>query len=404
MTSNSNSCTDGQGVCHWTPDCKYDYCVKESDLHPPHINENNQQPALVKQLGFLDRFLALWIFLAMIVGVLIGYYVPNVQPAFATVQFGSVSVPIAIGLLLMMYPVLCKVQYERLHSILSDKGIWVQVLVSVFINWVIGPIVMTGFAWATLFDLPGFRTGVIMVGIARCIAMVLIWNHLSGGDADYCAILVAINSILQIALYSAYSILFINIVPSWFGAPVNHSVNIDIWPVAQSVLIYLGIPLLAGIITRFSLRWLKGDTWYKLKFLPHFEPLALIGLLYTITVMFANQGHEIIDNIGSVFRVMVPMVMYFIVMFFVPFFILKAIGFPYELVATQCFTAASNNFELAIAVAVGTYGIKSEQALAATVGPLIEVPVLLLLVYGSLYLKKKMNWKTQSRKCGEEHP
>ncbi|KAF7720385.1 hypothetical protein EC973_009572, partial [Apophysomyces ossiformis] len=204
--------------------------------------------------------------------------------------------------------------------------------------------------------------------------MVLIWNHLAGGDANYCAILVAINSILQIALYSPYSVLFINLVPSWFGAPIDRSIHTDIWPIAQSVLIYLGIPLLAGIITRFSLRWLKGEQWYDFTFIPHFAPLALVGLLYTIVVMFANQGHEIIAHIGSVFRVMVPMVMYFLVMFFVPFFVLKAIGFEYAMVVTQSFTAASNNFELAIAVAVGAYGIQSEQALAATVGPLIEVP------------------------------
>jgi ACR3 family arsenite transporter len=227
--------------------------------------------------------------------------------------------------------------------------------------------------------------------------MVLIWNTLAGGDSDYCAILVAINSILQIALFSPYAVLFINIVPSWFGAPVDTAINVDIWPVAQSVLIYLGIPLVAGIITRFSLRWLKGDEWYNNTFLPHFGPFALIGLLYTIIVMFANQGHHIIENIGSVFRVAVPLFCYFIIMFFVTFFVLKRIcKFPYELVVTQSFTAGSNNFELAIAVAVGTYGIDSEQALAATIGPLIEVPVLVLLVYVTLFMKKRYAWMTQT--------
>ncbi|KAI8332080.1 arsenical-resistance protein [Chlamydoabsidia padenii] len=311
----------------------------------------------------------------MVVGVLIGYYVPNVQPAFATVSFGSVSVPIAIGLLVMMYPILCKVQYERLYSILSDRAVWVQMLISLGLNWVIGPIVMTGLAWATLPDLPGFRTGVVMVGLARCIAMVMIWNQLSGGDSNYCAILVAVNSILQIALFSPYALLFINIIPSWFGAHQEESIQqLSIWPVAQSVLIYLGIPLVAGVVTRFSLRRLKGSQWYDSVFLPHFGPLALIGLIYTIVVMFANQGHNIIDNIGSVCRVAVPLFVYFIIMFFLTFFTLWFMGLDYSLIVTQAFTAGSNNFELAIAVSVSTFGINSDQALAATIGPLIEVP------------------------------
>ncbi|KAI9304579.1 arsenical-resistance protein [Cunninghamella echinulata] len=332
----------------------------------------------------------------MIVGVIIGYFVPNVQHSFETVQFGSVSVPIAIGLLVMMYPVLCKVQYEQLPMILSDRRVWFQILISIVSNWIIGPIIMTALAWATLPDLPGFRTGVIMVGLARCIAMVMIWNQLAGGDPNYCAILVAINSILQIALFSPYAVLFINVIPSWFGATTSSgSADIDnlIWPVAQSVLIYLGIPLIAGIITRFSLRKLKGSTWYDQIFLPHFGPLALIGLIYTIIVMFANQGRHIIENIGSVCRVAVPLFVYFIIMFFLTFFILKAMGVDYTLIVTQAFTAGSNNFELAIAVAIGTYGIASEQALAATIGPLIEVPVLLALVHVSLLFKRKLNWK-----------
>jgi ACR3 family arsenite transporter len=233
--------------------------------------------------------------------------------------------------------------------------------------------------------------------------MVLIWNTLSGGDSDYCAILVAINSLLQIALFSPYAVLFINTIPSWFGAPVDKTIHIDIWPVAQSVLIYLGIPLVGGAITRYSLRWLKGDSWYNNTFVPHFSPLTLIGLIYTIIVMFANQGHHIIENIGSVFRVAVPLVCYFMIMFFIPFFALKAI-FPYELVVTQSFTAGSNNFELAIAVAVGTWGINSEQALAATIGPLIEVPVLIVLVYITLYLKKKLNWKKDNKDIEEYFP
>ncbi|KAI8061530.1 arsenical-resistance protein [Gilbertella persicaria] len=377
-------------VCYKTDECKFDYCTNYQE------EISQKETALMKKLGFLDRFLVVWILLAMIIGVIIGYFAPHVQESFETVQFGSVSVPIAVGLLVMMYPVLCKIQYERLHIILNDRKIWIQILVSLGINWIIGPIVMTGLAWACLPDLPGFRTGVVMVGLARCIAMVLIWNTLAGGDSDYCAILVAINSILQIALFSPYAMLFINIVPSWFGAPTDTAINVDIWPVAQSVLIYLGIPLLAGIITRYSLRWIKGDRWYNDVFLPHFGPLALVGLIYTIIVMFANQGHHIIANIGSVFRVAVPLFCYFVIMFFVPFFVLKMF-FSYEFVVTQSFTAGSNNFELAIAVAVGTYGINSEQALAATIGPLIEVPVLVVFVYATLYMKKKLHWKQDER-------
>ncbi|KAJ8657261.1 arsenical-resistance protein [Lichtheimia ornata] len=387
-----------QEVCYETPTCKFDYCVKRPDyvamqLTSAEANEKSVHAgALVRQLSFLDRFLVLWILIAMIVGVVIGYYVPSVQTAFQTVQFHSVSVPIAVGLLVMMYPVLCKVQYERLPSILVTRQVWVQIGISVFINWIIGPIIMTALAWATLPDLPGFRTGVVMVGLARCIAMVLIWNHLADGDADYCALLVAINSILQIALFSPYSVLFINIIPSWFGASIDSAIHVDVEPVAISVLIYLGIPLAAGAVTRFTLMGLFGRKWYENKFLPWVGPWALIGLLYTIIVMFANQGHQIIDNIGSVFRVAVPLFVYFVIMFFIPFFVLKRIGIPYELVVTQAFTAGSNNFELAIAVAVGTYGIHSEQALAATIGPLIEVPVLLCLTYVALLFRNKLQW------------
>lgn len=224
-------------------------------------------------------------------------------------------------------------------------------------------------------DTARFSVGIgIPIQFFRCIAMVLIWNQLAGGDGDYGAMLVAINAILQIALFSPYAMLFVNIVPSWFGAPMDKSINVDIWPVAQSVLIYLGIPLAAGIITRYSLIWSFGRPWYERSFVPVISPFALIGLIYTIIVMFANQGHQIIEEIGPVFRVAVPLFVYFILMFFIPFFFLKAIGMSYEMVVIQSFTASSNNFELAIAVAVGTYGVHSKQALGATVGPLIEVP------------------------------
>ncbi|CAO3677348.1 unnamed protein product [Umbelopsis vinacea] len=373
--------------CLKSDECNYDYCYVET------IDKDVEAKDLLHKLSFIDRFLALWIVLAMVVGVLIGYYVPGVQPAFATVEFSSVSVPIAIGLLVMMYPVLCKLQYEQLPIIFKKREIWIQIALSFVLNWVIGPILMTGLAWATLFDLEGYRTGVIMVGMARCIAMVLIWNQIAAGNADYCAILMVVNSVLQIALYSPLCVLFINIVPTWFGGHVDAQIALEMWPVVQSVLIYLGIPLAAGFLTRVILVRLTSLHWYETCFLPRIGPLALIGLLYTIVVMFANQGHHIVDNIGSVFRVMVPMFCYFILMFFGTFFICRAMGFPYAQAVTQSFTAGSNNFELAIAVAVGVYGINSDQALAATIGPLIEVPVLLILSYVSLWMKKKLQWK-----------
>ncbi|KAI8365946.1 arsenical-resistance protein [Radiomyces spectabilis] len=380
--------------CYITNDCKHSYCVPYTQLD--RAPEVQTASSLIRQLGILDRFLVLWILIAMVVGVVIGYFVPGVQQSFETVQFGSVSVPIAVGLLVMMYPVLCKVQYERLPKILSDKAVWYQILISIGLNWIVGPIIMTALAWGTLPDLPGFRNGVVMVGLARCIAMVMIWNDLAGGDADYCAILVAINAILQIALFSPYAILFITIVPSWFGYS-DDSMHVEIWPVAQSVLIYLGIPLLAGVITRFSLCAWKGKHWYEHVFLARVGSLALLGLLYTILVMFANQGHNIIEHIGSVARVAVPLVVYFNLMFFITFFALKAFGVKYAFVVTQAFTAASNNFELAIAVAIGTYGIASEEALAATIGPLTEVPVLLLLVYVAIYSRSKLSWKEDTK-------
>jgi len=346
---------------------------------------------IIPRLGFIDKYLAIWIILAMAVGIILGYFVPSIQTAFETIQLNSVSVPIAIGLLVMMYPVLCKVQYELIPKILSTLRVWVQIGVSIFFNWIVGPIVMTALAWATLPDLPGYRTGLVMVGLARCIAMVLIWNQLAGGDSDYCAILVAINSFMQIALYSPYAVFFCNVVPSWFGATVT-SVELSASVVAQSVLIYLGIPLAAGIITRFVLRYSKGHEWYTKKFLPYFGPVALLGLLYTIIVMFAFQGRHIIANIGSVCRVAVPMLLYFGIMFFATFFFTRWMHFPYEYVVTQSFTAGSNNFELAIAVAVAVFGVKSDEALAATIGPLIEVPVLLILVYVALAFKKRLSW------------
>ncbi|KAG2189344.1 hypothetical protein INT44_004486 [Umbelopsis vinacea] len=378
--------------CWKTEQCNYDYCIVKPEDGDEAQNTDKSVSNLLRELSFVDRFLAVWIILAMVIGVLIGYYVPGVQPAFATVEFSSVSVPIAVGLLVMMYPVLCKLQYEELPRIFSQRAIWYQLGLSIILNWLVGPILMTCLAWATLPDLEGYRTGVIMVGVARCIAMVLIWNQIAKGNAEYCAILMVVNSVLQIALYSPVCYLFINIVPTWFGGHVDAEIQLEMWPVIQSVLIYLGIPLGAGFLTRVILVRLTSKHWYETRFLPRIGPFALIGLLYTIIVMFANQGHHIVANIGSVFRVMVPMVCYFIIMFFGTFFLARALKYQYAEAVTQAFTAGSNNFELAIAVAVSVYGINSDQALAATIGPLIEVPVLLILSYLCLIFEHRLQW------------
>lgn len=274
--------------CWKTEQCNYDYCLVKPEDPDEAQDPNESVSKLLHQLSFVDRFLALWIILAMVIGVLIGYYVPGVQPAFATVEFSSVSVPIAIGLLVMMYPVLCKLQYEQLPYIFSQRAIWIQLALSLVLNWLVGPILMTCLAWATLPDLEGYRTGVIMVGVARCIAMVLIWNQIARGNAEYCAILMVVNSILQIALYSPICYLFINIVPTWFGGHVDAQIRLEMWPVVQSVLIYLGIPLAAGFLTRVILVKLISKRWYETKFLPHIGPFALIGLLYTIIVMVSS--------------------------------------------------------------------------------------------------------------------
>nr|ADP20965.1 arsenite transporter [Pteris vittata] len=338
---------------------------------------------LFKQLSLLDRYLYVWIFIVMAVSIIFGYYVKGVKKAFQVAEITSVSLPIAIGLWVMMYPVLCKVQYEILGGVLRQAGSLKTISLSVVLNWVVGPALMTGLAWATLPDLPDFRTGVILVGIARCIAMVLIWNDLAKGDADYCAILVAINSILQIILFTPVALLYLKVVSRGKGFHVSS------WTVAKSVLLFLGVPLAAGVLTRLILMNAFGRKWYESKFLRFIGPWALIGLLYTIFVMFSIQAHQIVDNIGHVVRVAVPLLLYFGILFFGSLGICRWMKVPYPLMVTQCFTAASNNFELAIAVAVGSFGIDSTQALAATIGPLIGVPVLLLFVYIVGFFQRK---------------
>ncbi|OJI90231.1 arsenicals resistance [Aspergillus tubingensis] len=340
-----------------------------------------------QQLAILDRFLAVWIFLAMAVGIILGNFVPNTSKALERGKFVGVSVPIAIGLLVMMYPILCKVRFETLHRSFREKGLWVQVGFSIVVNWIIAPLFMLGLAWAFLPDERGLREGLILVGIARCIAMVLVWTGLAGGDGEYCAILVAINSILQMVLFAPLAIFFIRVIG---GA--NHGLTIDYSLAAKSVGVFLGIPLGAAIVTRFSLRFLISREWYDKHFLKWISPLSLIGLLFTILVLFASQGRHVVHQIVSVIRVAAPLVVYFAVIFGVTLAVTRRCGFGYRLSCTQSFTAASNNFELAIAVAIATFGVDSDQALAATVGPLIEVPVLLGLVYVVKWVAKRQKW------------
>ncbi|KAE8371228.1 sodium bile acid symporter family-domain-containing protein [Aspergillus bertholletiae] len=339
-----------------------------------------------KNLGILDRFLAIWIFLAMAVGIILGNFVPNTGPALQQGKFVGVSIPIAVGLLVMMYPILCKVRYESLHHVLGARGIWIQIAFSIVVNWIIAPFFMLALAWAFLPDEPELRQGLILVGLARCIAMVLIWTDLAGGDTEYCAILVAINSLLQMVLFAPMGIFFIEVIS-------GDSITFDYSTAAKSVAVFLGIPLAAAILTRFTLRRATSTRWYEQVFLKWISPLSLIGLLFTILVLFASQGRQVVHQIVSVVRVAAPLIVYFAVIFFMTLFVAYKMGFGYGLAATQSFTAASNNFELAIAVAVATFGENSNQALASTVGPLVEVPVLLGLVYAVRVVAGRLGWR-----------
>jgi ACR3 family arsenite transporter len=338
--------------------------------------------SIVGQLSLLDRFLPLWIFLAMAIGVGLGAVAPGIKDVFNALSIGTVSLPIAIGLLWMMYPVLAKVKYEELSKI-ADA--WRQFSLSLALNWIVGPLVMFALAWIFLPNAPGFRTGLIITGLARCIAMVLIWNMLARGDSEYCAVLVALNSVFQIIMYSPLAYFYLKIVPGWLGFQ-GTVVTITMWDIAKSVLIFLGIPLAAGVITRFYFLRRKGREWYESRLMPRLGPTALIGLLFTIVVMFSMQGDRILAQPLDVVKVAVPLLVYFVLMFFMSFGLSIAARFRYEMAATQSFTAASNNFELAIAVAIGTFGIASQEAFATVIGPLIEVPVLIGLVYVSLWL------------------
>ncbi|MGE3685664.1 MAG: ACR3 family arsenite efflux transporter [Acidimicrobiia bacterium] len=335
-------------------------------------------------LSVLDRFLPLWIGAAMVLGIVLGRVFPDMNDTLEKVKLDTVSLPIAIGLFAMMYPVLAKVRYRSMGAVVGDRR---SLVMSLVLNWLVGPALMFALAWLLLPDLPEYRTGLIIVGLARCIAMVLIWNDLACGDRELAAVLVAVNSIFQIVAYSLLGYFYLELLPGWLGLD-SDGIDVTVWQIAKSVLIFLGVPLAAGFLTRLFGEKAKGTEWYENSFLPRIGPVALYGLLFTIVILFALQGDRITNEPWDVARIALPLLVYFGIMWFGSFFVGLRMGIPYERNASIAFTAAGNNFELAIAVAIGVFGVSSGQALAGVVGPLIEVPVLVALVYVALWARR----------------